>query len=296
MIAPLLVDHLQRAFGSKRVLEDVCFQIEPGTLYGLIGRNGAGKTTTIESIVGLARPDRGTIAIFGKPPRANRRSIGHAPQEIAVYPDLTAHENIAFFADLYGDRNPRLRADAILETIGLSGSGDALASVLSGGQRRLLNLGLALAHDPPLLILDEPTVGLDIEARDGVWRVMRDARARGTTILLTTHYLEEADRLCDRVGILVAGRIAAEGTPHELKSALGYDTVVTVESDDLEGTQRSLAARAVTMRVEDGCVAAGVVGTPTIEVVVGWLQGFRVSAVVTRPVSLEDVYLSASLR
>jgi len=296
MIAPLLVDHLQRAFGSKRVLEDVCFQIEPGTLYGLIGRNGAGKTTTIESIVGLVRPDRGTIAIFGKPPRANRRSIGHAPQEIAVYPDLTAHENIAFFADLYGDRNPRLRADAILETIGLSGSGDALASVLSGGQRRLLNLGLALAHDPPLLILDEPTVGLDIEARDGVWRVMRDARARGTTILLTTHYLEEADRLCDRVGILVAGRIAAEGTPHELKSALGYDTVVTVESDDLEGTQRSLAARAVTMRVEDGCVAAGVVGTPTIEVVVGWLQGFRVSAVVTRPVSLEDVYLSASLR
>ena len=296
MIAPLVVDHLQRAFGSKRVLEDVCFQIEPGTLYGLIGRNGAGKTTTIESIVGLARPDRGTIAIFGKPPRANRRSIGHAPQEIAVYPDLTAHENIAFFADLYGDRNPRLRADAILETIGLSGSGDALASVLSGGQRRLLNLGLALAHDPPLLILDEPTVGLDIEARDGVWRVMRDARARGTTILLTTHYLEEADRLCDRVGILVAGRIAAEGTPHELKSALGYDTVVTVESDDLEGTQRSLAARAVTMRVEDGCVAAGVVGTPTIEVVVGWLQGFRVSAVVTRPVSLEDVYLSASLR
>jgi len=296
MIAPLLVDHLQRAFGSKRVLEDVCFQIEPGTLYGLIGRNGAGKTTTIESIVGLVRPDRGTIAIFGKPPRANRRSIGHAPQEIAVYPDLTAHENIAFFADLYGDRNPRLRADAILETIGLSGSGDALASVLSGGQRRLLNLGLALAHDPPLLILDEPTVGLDIEARDGVWRVMRDARARGTTILLTTHYLEEADRLCDRVGILVAGRIAAEGTPHELKSALGYDTVVTVESDDLEGTQRSLAAHAVTMRVEDGCVAAGVVGTPTIEVVVGWLQGFRVSAVVTRPVSLEDVYLSASLR
>jgi len=126
--------------------------------------------------------------------------------------------------------------------------------------------------------------------------VMRDARARGTTILLTTHYLEEADRLCDRVGILVAGRIAAEGTPHELKSALGYDTVVTVESDDLEGTQRSLAAHAVTMRVEDGCVAAGVVGTPTIEVVVGWLQGFRVSAVVTRPVSLEDVYLSASLR
>lgn len=296
MIAPLLVDHLQRAFGSKRVLEDVCFQIEPGTLYGLIGRNGAGKTTTIESIVGLVRPDRGTIAIFGKPPRANRRSIGHAPQEIAVYPDLTAHENIAFFADLYGDRNPRLRADAILETIGLSGSGDALASVLSGGQRRLLNLGLALAHDPPLLILDEPTVGLDIEARDGVWRVMRDARARGTTILLTTHYLEEADRLCDRVGILVAGRIAAEGTPHELKSALGYDTVVTVESDDLEGTRRSLAARAVTTRVEDGCVAAGVVGTPTIEVVVGWLQGFRVSAVVTRPVSLEDVYLSASLR
>lgn len=296
MIAPLVVDHLQRAFGSKRVLEDVCFQIEPGTLYGLIGRNGAGKTTTIESIVGLARPDRGTIAIFGKPPRANRRSIGHAPQEIAVYPDLTARENIAFFADLYGDRNPHRRADAILETIGLAGSGDSLASVLSGGQRRLLNLGLALAHDPPLLILDEPTVGLDIEARDGVWRMMRDACARGTTILLTTHYLEEADRLSDRVGILVAGRIAVEGTPHELKSALGYETVVTVKSDDLEGTQRSLGPHAVTMRVEDGCVAACVLGAPTVDVVVGWLQGFRVSAVATRPASLEDVYLRASLR
>lgn len=296
MIAPLVVDHLQRAFGSKRVLEDVCFQIEPGTLYGLIGRNGAGKTTTIESIVGLARPDRGTIAIFGKPPRANRRSIGHAPQEIAVYPDLTARENIAFFADLYGDRNPRRRADAILETIGLAESGDSLASVLSGGQRRLLNLGMAWAHDPPLLILDEPTVGLDIEARDAVWRMLRDARARGTTILLTTHYLEEADRLCDRVGILVVGRIALEGTPHELKSALGYETVVTVNSDDLEGTQRLLGPHAVTMRVEDGCVAACVVGAPTVDVVVGWLQGIRVSAVATRPASLEDVYLRASLR
>ncbi len=296
MIVPLVVDHLQRSFDSKRVLEDLCFQIESGTMYGLIGRNGAGKTTTIETIVGLARPDGGTIAIFGKPPRANRRSIGHAPQEIAVYPDLTARENIAFFADLYGDRNPRGRADAVLETIGLAGQNDALASVLSGGQRRLLNLGIALAHDPPLLILDEPTVGLDIEARDGVWRMMRDARARGTTILLTTHYLEEADRLCDRVGILVAGRIATEGTPQELKSALGYDTVITVASDDIEGTRSSLADHATTARIVDRTVEAGVLGQPAIDVVVGWLSGIRASAVSTRAVSLEDVYVSVSSR
>jgi ABC-2 type transport system ATP-binding protein len=296
MNAPLVVNHLQRSFGSKRVLEDVCFTIEPGTLYGLIGRNGAGKTTTIESIVGLGRPDGGSIAVFGKPPRGNRRSIGHAPQEIAVYPDLTAYENIAFFADLYGDRNPRLRAEAVLETIGLQSSGGTLASVLSGGQRRLLNLGIALAHDPPLLILDEPTVGLDIEARENVWGVMRDARARGVTILLTTHYLEEADRLCDRVGILVAGRIAAEGTPHELKTALGYDTVVTVGSDDPERTRASLVPHAATTRIVEGSVQACVVGTPTIDVVVGWLQDVRASAVATRSVSLEDVYLSASSR
>ena len=296
MNAPLVVDHLARAFGSKRVLEDVCFHIDPGTLYGLIGRNGAGKTTTIESIVGLARPDGGNITIFGKPPRANRRSIGHAPQEIAVYPDLTARENIAFFADLYGDRNPRLRADAVLTTIGLDAHAETLASVLSGGQRRLLNLGIALAHEPPLLILDEPTVGLDIEARDDVWRMMRDARARGTTILLTTHYLEEADRLCDRVGILVAGRIAVEGTPHELKTGLGYDTVVTVGSDDLERTRALLAPHAALTRIADGTVQASVIGAPTIDVVVGWLQGVRASAIATRGVSLEDVYLSVSSR
>jgi len=119
MIA-LEVRHLKRAFGLKHVLSDVSFAVETGTLYGLIGRNGAGKTTTIEAIVGLARPDAGTIGIFGKAPRANRRSIGHAPQEIAVYPDLTARENVAFFADLYGNRNPYARADAVLERVGLT--------------------------------------------------------------------------------------------------------------------------------------------------------------------------------
>ena len=295
MIA-LEVRHLKRAFGLKHVLSDVSFAVETGTLYGLIGRNGAGKTTTIEAIVGLARPDAGTIGIFGKAPRANRRSIGHAPQEIAVYPDLTARENVAFFADLYGNRNPYARADAVLERVGLTENATTIASVLSGGQRRLLNLGLALAHDPPLLILDEPTVGLDIEARDGVWRVMREARANGTTILLTTHYLEEAERLCDRVGILSAGTIVAEGTPRELKAALGYDTLVTVESDDLAKTQRSLEPHAAMTRIADGSVHAGIVGAPTIEIVVGWLRGIHTSAVATRPVSLEDVYLSISSR
>ena len=295
MIA-LDVRHLKRAFGAKQVLNDVSFSVESGTLYGLIGRNGAGKTTTIESIVGLARPDAGTIGIFGKAPRANRRSIGHAPQEIAVYPDLTARENIAFFADLYGNRDPRARADAVLAHIGLTPHAHVLASVLSGGQRRLLNLGLALAHQPPLLILDEPTVGLDIEARDDVWRVMREARANGTTILFTTHYLEEADRLCDRVGILAAGTIVAEGSPSELKAALGYDTVVSVRCDDTAAAQELLARYAQATRSSDGLVHAGVRGAPAIDVIVEWLGNLRATSVSTRSVSLEDVYLNVSSR
>ena len=293
---PLEVEGVQRAFGDTRVLVDVTFSVAAGTLYGLIGRNGAGKTTTIESIVGLARPDAGRIAIFGNVPRANRRAVGHAPQEIAVYPDLTARENIAFFADLYGNRNPGARAEAVLEHVGLAAQRDQIASLLSGGQRRLLNLALALAHEPPLLILDEPTVGLDIEAREGVWRVMREARARGTTILLTTHYLEEADRLCDRIGILDSGRITIEGAPRELIASLGYQTLVTIESPECSRVLEMLADISIMSRTDDRSVTIGIAGTITIERLVERLGPTPVNAIATRAAALEDVYLGASLR
>lgn len=282
---------LRRSFGPKLVLDGVDLHVARASLTGLIGSNGAGKTTTIDILTGLAQPDAGTVTVAGRRPADARRLLGYAPQHLAIYTDLTVRENLAFLARCYGDA--RVDVPAVAARVGLGACIDTPAAKLSGGQQRLLNLALALAHAPEVLILDEPTVGLDIEARSLVWELLRELRAGGTTILFTTHYLEEAERLCDAVAILADGRIVAEGRPDALIAQLDFAAVVTVESAESERAAAALARYAREIRNGGTTVRATVATLPSLAEMVAWLDGVPCSAIAAKPATLEDVYLRA---
>ena len=197
-------------------------------MFGLLGPNGAGKTTTIRVLNTLLPLQEGSVTVFGcdvrSAPMAVRRLLGYVPQQLSIEAALTGRENVAWFARLYDvpRRERAQRVDEALELMGLGGAADRLASSYSGGMVRRLELAQALVNRPALLVLDEPTVGLDPVARDGVWQRVEEMReATGMTVLLTTHYMEEADALCDRIALMHLGRIRAEGPPDELKAAVG---------------------------------------------------------------------------
>ncbi|MFE1441112.1 ATP-binding cassette domain-containing protein [Streptomyces sp. NPDC058739] len=214
--------HLVRRFGERTAVDDVSLRVAPGETYGLLGPNGAGKTTTIRMVCGLLRPDAGTVQVAGRPVstvgRQAKRLIGFVPQEVALYPDLSVRENLRFFGRLY--RLPRRhlerRVEEVLDLIDLRGRAGDRVDSLSGGMRRRLNIGAGLVHSPTLLVLDEPTVGVDPQSRHAILERVARFGEEGMAVLYTTHYMEEAERLCDRVGIIDRGRLIAEGTPREL--------------------------------------------------------------------------------
>ncbi|MGW6442635.1 ATP-binding cassette domain-containing protein [Lentzea sp. NPDC055074] len=214
---------LSRRFGDVQAVDDVSFTIAEGETYGLLGPNGAGKTTTISMITGVLEPDAGEVVVAGLPmsPRAvaAKRLVGYVPQELALYPDLTGRENLRFFASLYGAA--RSRVDHVLDVVGLTDRAGDLAREYSGGMKRRLNVAIGLLHEPRLLVLDEPTAGVDPQSRNQIMDNVRALAAEGMAILYTTHYMEEAERLCDRVGVIDSGRIVAEGTRRELVEKLG---------------------------------------------------------------------------
>ncbi|HYM51768.1 MAG TPA: ATP-binding cassette domain-containing protein [Candidatus Limnocylindrales bacterium] len=219
---------LTRRFHEVVAADRVTFTIESGEVFGLLGPNGAGKTTVIKMLTTLLPPTSGTALIAGfdirRQPNEVRRLIGYVPQMISVDGDLTGSENLRVFARLYEvpRRERRTRIDEALELMGLTDAGSKVVRSYSGGMIRRLEIAEAMLHRPPLLFLDEPTVGLDPIARDAVWFHLRDLKSQyGTTILLTTHYMDEADELCDRVAIMHLGRIAATGTTAGLKTSMG---------------------------------------------------------------------------
>jgi ABC-2 type transport system ATP-binding protein len=229
--AAIEVSELAHRFGATEALRDVSFTVDSGEIFGLLGPNGAGKTTTIQVLLTLLRPKAGRARVAGRDvmaePDAVRRSVGWVPQERAVDPLLTARENLRFAAGLYHlpVRRARARASELLALVGLESDADRPLRGFSGGMRRRLELAMGLVHDPSVLFLDEPTLGLDVAARQTVWHHIGQIRRSGRTILLTTHYLDEADSLCDRVAIIDSGRITAVGTPLALKRAYGQDTL-----------------------------------------------------------------------
>lgn len=227
---------VDKQFGSITALEGFSTTISQGEIYGLLGPNGAGKSTFINILSGLIGHDRGEVLVFGEKLKSKntllKRRMGLVPQNIAVYENLTARENIQFFCSLYGYRGEDLHrrvADA-LEFVGLQDAKEQRAKGFSGGMKRRLNIACALAHTPELIILDEPTVGIDPQSRNRILTTVKELKRRGSTILYTTHYMEEAETLCSRVGIIDHGKLIAEGTKDELKTMISDSTEIVVRS------------------------------------------------------------------
>jgi ABC-2 type transport system ATP-binding protein len=240
---------LRKAYGELVAVDDVSFAIASGETYGLLGPNGAGKTTAISMVAGILAADGGEVTVEGRrmTPRAvaAKAGIGYVPQEIAVYPDLSGRENLRFFAGLYGlrGRTTAARVDEVLAAVGLSDRAGDLARTYSGGMQRRLNIGIGLLHRPRLLILDEPTVGVDPQSRNAILGSVEALSAQGMAVLYTTHYMEEAERLCDRVGIIDLGRLIAEGTPRELTALVGEcDRIRLAATGNLDGAAGALRA------------------------------------------------------
>jgi ABC-2 type transport system ATP-binding protein len=216
-VSAIAVRDLAKSYGSNEALRGIAFTIEVGEVFGLLGPNGAGKTTTVEILEGYRKRDGGTVEVLGTDPEAAgpawREQVGFVLQSSSLYPNLSVAESLRLFAGYYAaPRDP----DEVVELVGLSDKRDARARTLSGGQKRRLDLALALVGDPAVLFLDEPTTGLDPGARRAAWDTVRGLRALGKTVLLTTHYLDEAEQLADRVAVLNRGEIVSEGTPAEL--------------------------------------------------------------------------------
>jgi ABC-2 type transport system ATP-binding protein len=239
---------LHKTFGDLVAVDGIGFHIAEGETYGLLGPNGAGKTTTISMVTGLLERDAGEVTLDGEPLTSSttevRRGIGLVPQELALYPDLTATENLTFFARLYGMPRPlaRRRIAEVLEVTGLADRAGDRIEKYSGGMKRRLNIGIGLLHTPRLLLLDEPTVGVDPQSRNAILESVERLSGEGMAVLYTTHYMEEAERLCDRVGIIDHGRLEAEGTRHELVQMVGQrDRVRLTASGPLETVSATLA-------------------------------------------------------
>lgn len=216
----LRVSGVSKRFGEVSALKDVSIAVPDGLCFGLLGPNGAGKSTLIRSIVGRTRPDAGTIRIFSEAAdsEAARALVGWVPQELAIYPLLTVRENLDTFGR-YQRLGGESRREAIgwcLEWAGLADRANSLTKTLSGGMKRRLNLAAGIIHRPRLVLLDEPTVGVDPQSRNRIFEMIEDLRRRRTTVIYTTHYMEEAERLCDRIAILDHARVIAEGTKNEL--------------------------------------------------------------------------------
>lgn len=225
--------NVRKSFGRTVAVDGLSLDIDRGEVFGLLGPNGAGKSTTIAMIVGLLAPDAGEIRVDGRAPTDNRTrsEIGLAPQMLSVYDELSARENLDFFASLYGmnRRQRQARAVELLEFVGLSDRANDRIRGFSGGMKRRINLAVALVHDPSLILLDEPTAGVDPQSRNAIFEIVTTLRARGRTVVYITHYMEEVQRLCTRAGIIDRGRLLAINSVESLIKAHGGQSVVRVE-------------------------------------------------------------------
>jgi ABC-2 type transport system ATP-binding protein len=271
----IAVRDLHKSYGAHEVLHGVSFEIEESEVFGLLGPNGAGKTTTVEILEGYRRRDAGAVSVLGFDPergeRTLRERIGVVLQSSSIYPNLTVIENLALFAGYY----PRHRdPDEVIGLVGLAEKRRARVRTLSGGQKRRLDLGLALVGDPELVFLDEPTTGFDPVARRAAWETIRSLRSLGKTILLTTHYLDEAEQLADRLAVLREGRIVSLGSPRELTGSRA-ETEIRFRR---EGELVVLRTREPTRLLQ----------TLTSEALDG---GYELEGLEVRRPTLEDVYL-----
>ena len=228
----LVVEDLQKSYGDNHAVRGVSFRVARGEIFGLLGPNGAGKTTSISMITGLFPPDKGTITVDGLDMKtqtiAAKAKIGLVPQDLALYPTLSARQNLNFFGRIYGLKGKQLqqRVKEVLEMIGLTDKADKAISTYSGGMKRRVNIGAGLLHKPEILFLDEPTVGVDPQSRNAIFDNVEELNRAGMTVIYTTHYMEEAQRLCHRVAIVDTGQVIALDTPTALIRSLGGGIVL----------------------------------------------------------------------
>jgi ABC-2 type transport system ATP-binding protein len=297
----LAVESLRKKFGDKIAVDGISFSVEGGEIYGLLGPNGAGKTTTLSMISGLLAPDSGRITFDGidlaRDPIAFKRRLGVVPQEIALYEELSGLENVRFWGSLYGLAGKALAAavERALGQVDLTGRARDVVRTYSGGMKRRLNLALGLVHSPRAVLLDEATVGIDPQARESILDVVRAVADAGAAVIYTTHYLEEVERLCDRIGIVDHGRILAEGTLDELKARLGEEEVVTLHgrfaADAAQGALGGLPGVRV-ISAEAGRIAF-TTGTGGAAGLLGeiYQRGLAIDRVAIEPPSLNGLFL-----
>jgi ABC-2 type transport system ATP-binding protein len=301
-------ENLVKKYGDLRAVDGISFEVKKGELYGLLGPNGAGKTTTMSMLSGLLKPDEGTVLFDGidlaAEPIRVKAQIGVVPQETALYETLSARENLRFWAGLYGLSGKELDAavDRTLDRVGLATRAKEPVKGFSGGMKRRLNLALGLVHGPRAILMDEPTVGIDPQARANILEAVRAIAASGTTVVYTTHYLEEAESLCDRVAIIDHGKILAEGTVDELKRRVSDRELLTVSGAfDAERARERLGALpgASILASAPGKVVLSVAGRgrAAVEALTAVLgSGLEIDGVEVRPPSLNSVFLELTGR
>ncbi|GAB3709403.1 ABC transporter ATP-binding protein [Nocardiopsis oceani] len=292
----ITVSGLTKSYAGKRVVDDVSFTVRKGEFFGILGPNGAGKTTTLELVEGLRKPDGGSVNLLGASPWPRNTEllprIGVQLQSSAFFERLNAREQLVAFAALYAA--PVSRVDDVLELVGLTEHAHVREDKLSGGQRQRLSIACALVHDPEVLFLDEPTAALDPQARHNLWDVLRGIKERGKTIVYTTHYIEEAERLCDRIAIIDSGRIIAMDTPGALVRDLDRPTSMELPREVIEADAIRGIAGVTSVVEEDGVVLFSVLDPgPVMKEIT---ERGAAGSLQVRTATLEDVFLELTGR
>ena len=301
---PIIAQNLVRYFGDVKAVDGINITVKTGEIFGFLGPNGAGKSTAVRMLTTLLRPTSGSATVAGfdvaKHPDEVRRRIGVALQDAAIDPLMTGTELLRLQAVLYGIPQAQMknRASELLERVGLTAAADRRVGTYSGGMRRRLDLALALIHQPTVLFLDEPTTGLDPMSRMSLWEEVRRLNNEGTTVMLTTQYLEEADQLADRIAIIDAGKIVREGKPQDLKAGVGFPTLlITVPSDQTERAKAVLATFGDMRPTAEGSLGVGLRGGANVVTdVVRKLDeaSIRVQHLEINEPSLDDVFAEAT--
>jgi ABC-2 type transport system ATP-binding protein len=290
----LAVDGVMKRRGGRTVLRDVRFAVRPGEVVALLGSNGAGKSTMVSIVAGLLPADAGRVSLHRNGERRDRRTtLGIATQEIALYPTLTCAEHLRFFARLHGLRGTRLRSRVadVVERMQLGPYRDTRAHALSGGWQRRLHLAVSLVHEPQLVLLDEPTVGLDVETRAVVWRQIRSGCNRGAAVLLATNVIEEAEALSDRVIVLADGSVAADGTLEELRGLVPAAELAVVSCDDQEALRHRAELLGVELREYAGQSTLLLRERGSVDALARQLSTVGLRSLALQPVSLTHAYL-----
>ena len=290
----LLLENVCKSYGKRLVLDNFNLEIKPGEIYGLLGPNGAGKTTIINIICYLLKADQGSIKIYDQSvSEKTKQWLGVAPQENIFYRSLSCWENLDFFAKIYGLKSSKReeRIKKCLQAVNLLDRAKTPAEKLSGGMQRRLNLAIALVHQPKLLILDEPTTGLDLEARYDLWALIETLRMEGMTILLTTHLLDEAQQLCDRIGILKEGKIVEQGSLIELRKLIPAEEVLTIQTTEKEQLLSRAQSLGYVSRYYAGNLAFWLPEALELREIITLFDGIPLDAIARQPVQLEHIYL-----